>query len=100
MAALQSQFMPKRQERRCELTRIESNRLFSFIASYTFSGTNASLRGSFGREASERGVEVPEADALGRGWGMGTPVCVSNSRKKMILTRQFKLESGCPFQLT
>ena len=32
--------------RSAQLTLIESNRLFSFIASYTFSGMNASFLGS------------------------------------------------------
>lgn len=57
-------------------TLIESNLLFSFIASYTFSGTNASRRASR-LLASVLGVEVPEGGAC--------PGVDANSRRKIIL---------------
>jgi hypothetical protein len=68
-------------------TLIESNRLFSFIASYTFSGTNASFLASFSR-ASVLGVDVPEVGGVGScAMGVAPEDCgdATNSRRKMIL---------------
>jgi hypothetical protein len=66
-------------------TLIESNLLFSFIASYTFSGTNASRRASR-LLASVLGVEVPEGGAC--------PGVDANSRRKMILAWSQRFSSS------
>lgn len=60
---------------RFQLTRIESNLLFSFIASYTFSGINASFLESLSFPLPF-GVDVVDVDDSGD---------ETNSRKKMIL---------------
>lgn len=72
------------------LTRIESNRLFSFIASYTFSGTKATFLESRRSRLLLRGVCVPFA---GPGSTRAVPAVEGakageNSRKKMILDSQ------------